>query len=115
MHPVDPGVYCAHSLQLADLNRDGRLDIIVGEMTAGGWDFPLQDNPKIYAYMNRGGLAFTKNVLIENAGVHEMGLLRDGEAIVLYAADEIQLHKFPDMNTNVNLWRIKPVFENKSE
>src|SRR5205085_3605920 len=42
------GLYCPHSLLAADVDRDGRLDLIVGEMTAGGWDFPLNPVPKIF-------------------------------------------------------------------
>ncbi len=38
---------------LADIDDDGRPDILVGEMTAGGWSFPLHEAPKILAYRNR--------------------------------------------------------------
>lgn len=38
---IEKGLYCPHSLVLADLDGDRQTDMIVGEMTAGGWSFPL--------------------------------------------------------------------------
>src|SRR5690349_5627551 len=52
--PLDADLYCPHSLVLADVDGDGRTDVIVGEMTAGGWDFPLNSHPRILAYVQRG-------------------------------------------------------------
>jgi len=108
-HEIDTGLYCPHSLVLADLNDDGKLDIIVGEMTAGGWDFPWYENPKIMAYINHGDYNFERVTLVEGWGVHEMGVApgrRNGK-VLIYAADEIQLHKFTGMNTHVSYWTIE--------
>jgi hypothetical protein len=87
---------------VADLDADKRPDIIAGDMTAGGWDFPLNPRLKIAAYMNRGGLRFERITLVEGWGVHEMGLTRPrgGRPFILYAADEIQPQKFPEMKTH---------------
>lgn len=106
-HP--PGLYVPHSLVPVDLDRDGRPDIVAGEMTAGGWKFPLHDNPTVYAFMNQGGLAFRREVLHQGAGAHEMRSARVGPngRRILYAADEIQLQKFPDMITVVSMWEIR--------
>ncbi|HRZ91899.1 MAG TPA: hypothetical protein P5022_03225, partial [Candidatus Paceibacterota bacterium] len=51
---------------------------------------------------------FEKRVLWEGEGVHEMGMLprREGGPVVLFAADETQTWKIPDMKTHVNLWTI---------
>jgi hypothetical protein len=109
-HLIERGLYCPHSLVLADLDRDGRTDIIAGEMTAGGWDFPLHPNPHIYAYMNDGGLTFRRSTLVSGWGVHEMSLAparADGRLLIL-AADEIQPQKFPEMKTHVSTWTIAP-------
>lgn len=106
---IEKGLYCPHSLVLADLDGDRHTDIIVGEMTAGGWSFPLNDRPRIIAYLNRGKEPFERRVLIEGEGVHEMGLApisRAGSATI-FAADEIQPQKFPEMKTRVNLWTIE--------
>jgi len=46
------GLYCPHSLVLTDVDGDGRPDVVVGEMTAGGWDFPLNAKPRIIAYFS---------------------------------------------------------------
>ncbi|MBI4660365.1 MAG: VCBS repeat-containing protein [Verrucomicrobia bacterium] len=105
---VDQGLYCPHSLVVADLNRDGSKDIITGEMTAGGWSFPLNPRPRIIAYLNRGEKPFERRVLAEGWGVHEMGLVppRDDGRWILFAADETQTQKFPDMKTHVSTWTI---------
>lgn len=68
---IDSGLYCPHNLEATDLNEDGQLDFIVGEMNAGGWHFPLNPNPKIYAQIKQGDLQFTRIVLSEGWGVHE--------------------------------------------
>lgn len=108
---IDHTLYCPHSLVIADVNADHLPDIIVGEMTAGGWDFPLQKNPKIYVYLNEGNLKFNKQILIEGWGVHEMKKILHPQypLTILYAADEIQLFKFPNMNTHVSYWVITPL------
>ena len=105
---VEKGLYCPHSLVLADLDGDKRTDIVVGEMTAGGWSFPLNARPRIMAYLNRGNDPFERRQLVEGEGVHEMGLApKSGDgALTIFAADEIQPQKFPEMKTRVSAWTI---------
>ena len=105
---IETGLYCPHSLVLIDANGDSRLDILVGEMTAGGWDFPLSPAPRVLLYLNQGGLKFQRFTMHTGWGVHEMRLAppqSDGR-IFVYAADEIQLFKFPSMKTHVVGWMI---------
>lgn len=105
---VDSGLYCPHSLIVADLDGDQRSDLVVGEMTAGGWDFPLNPRPRIIAYFNRSEQPFERQLLSEGRGVHEMGLapVRPDGGHVLFAADEIQPQKFPMMKTHVSTWTL---------
>lgn len=105
---IDEGLKAPHSLIAVDLNMDGKTDLIAGEMTAGGWDFPLNPNPKIYAYINKGNGAFEKQIIYEGWGVHEMKLYPKHfkNKIMIYAADEIQPQKFDNMNTHVSYWLI---------
>jgi hypothetical protein len=106
---IDSTLYCPHSLVVTDFTGDGLDDIVVGEMTAGGWEFPMNESPGIYLYINRGGLRFERTLLVEGWGVHEMKIAPqpvDG-CPMLYTADEIQPQKFKDMNTHVSCWLIK--------
>jgi len=109
-HRIDKGLYAPHSLEVTDADEDGDYDIIAGEMTAGGWDFPLHENPTIWIYVNQGGLSFRKYPFAQGEGVHEMKLapVRIDGMQVLFGADEIQLWKFPEMDTHVGFWLIVP-------
>lgn len=104
--PLDSGLDAPHSILVLDLNDDQQPDLLVGEMTAGGWDFPMNPNPKIYAYINQGEHRFEKQVFSEGWGVHEMKIAPvkiEGKTMI-YAADEIQPQKFKAMNTHVSYW-----------
>jgi hypothetical protein len=107
---VDTGLYCPHSLVVVDVNGDGRPDILVGEMTAGGWEVPRKADPRLYLYLNEGGLKFRKYSLHSGWGVHMMRVAprRTGEhGVFAFAADEIQSW-YKDMVTRVVGWTISP-------
>jgi hypothetical protein len=109
LHEVDSGLYCPHSLIVADLDADGRRDVIAGEMTAGGWSFPLHPRPRVLAYLAHSDGSYHRIQISAGRGVHEMSQAppeRKGE-LTIFAADEIQPQKFPDMQTHVNLWTIR--------
>jgi hypothetical protein len=94
---------------VADVNKDQRPDIIVGEMTAGGWWFPRNPNPNLYLYVNLGSMKFEKHILHTGWGVHMMrnAMLPTNDSIFVFAADEIQSW-YEDMTTRVVGWTIKP-------
>lgn len=106
---IDSTIYCPHSLVVADVNHDKRPDVLVGEMTAGGWWFPKNPNPRLYLYLNMGHLKFRKFVLHEGWGVHMMRLAPENQEnkIFVFAADEIQPW-YEDMTTHVVGWTISP-------
>jgi len=104
---IDTGIYCPHSLVVTDVNADNLPDIIVGEMTAGGWYFPKNSSPRLYLYLNKGNLKFQKHVLHTGWGSHMMRMApkQDHKDIFVFAADEIQSW-YKDMTTHVVGWTI---------
>jgi hypothetical protein len=106
---VDTALYCPHSLVVADVNKDNRPDIIVGEMTAGGWWFPRNPDPRLYLYLNEGHLNFRKFILHKGWGTHMMRMAPEtrDDKIFVFADDEIQSW-YPDMITRVVGWRLGP-------
>ncbi|MFC2126198.1 FG-GAP repeat domain-containing protein [Bacteroidota bacterium] len=104
---IDTGIYCPHSLIVTDVNRDNLPDIIVGEMTAGGWWFPRISNPRLYLYLNEGKLKFRKFILHEGWGTHMMRIASEqpDDKIFVFAADEIQPW-YKDMTTHVVGWTL---------
>ena len=106
---IDKGLYCPHSLVLADVNKDNRMDILTGEMTAGGWWFPRTPSPKLYLYLNQGNMKFQKYILHEGWGIHMMRMAQKQpqDKIFIFAADEIQSW-YKDMTTHIVGWTISP-------
>ena len=107
---LDSTLYAPHSVVVADLNNDQQPDFIVGEMTAGGWDFPMIAHLKVYTYVNQGDMEFKRTILCEGSGVHEKRVFPDPYEgkLMIYAADKIQPQKFTNMNTHCSYWLIEP-------
>lgn len=105
---IDNDFYAPHSLILTDINKNGLIDIVVGEMKAGGWEFEKNPEPKIMVYYNKGDLNFSREVLINDLAIHEMKLVKDKKEsrLLFYGADEIQEHKFDGMNTDILYWTV---------
>lgn len=70
---LDREVIHGHSLQLADINGDGNLDIFVAEMAKWHEQQPQPDNPDATAWILYGDGAgnFTQTVLAKGQGWHE--------------------------------------------
>ncbi len=106
---IDSDLYCPHTLEVADLNEDGRPDFVIGEMDAGGWDFPYTTEPRLIAYLNQGGGKFQKVVLAQGLGTHEGKFAPkffQGRAL-FYANSTVQPW-FDGMVTNLTTWTIQP-------
>jgi len=54
-----------HSLQLADFNKDGKIDIFIGEMGLG-----KNKNPRLIIFLNKGNMEF-EEVIVDNKPTHE--------------------------------------------
>ena len=63
---IADGLFCPHSLQVADFTGDGRPDVLVGEMGLGE-----NDDPTMSVLVNRGDGTFTEEVIARGVPVHE--------------------------------------------
>jgi sugar phosphate isomerase/epimerase len=73
---IDRPVVHGHSLQLGDINRDGHLDIFVGEMAKWSENQPQRNHPEAtaWAFYGDGQGHFTKTEIIVGHGWHEARL-----------------------------------------
>jgi hypothetical protein len=107
---LDTGLYCPHTLEAADLNEDGRLDFLMAEMDAGGWQFPVTATPRVWAYLNRGGLKFERLLLSGNWGVHEGKIApKRYDGRLLFYGNSTTQPWYDGMVTNLSTWTIQPV------
>jgi len=76
-HTLEDGLMDAHTLQLVDLNGDGRLDILTAEI---GWANEQRGykrrEPWNLVYENQGGGRFARHIIDQGTGNHE-GLAAD--------------------------------------
>ncbi len=64
-HHLADDLFHPHSLALADMTGDGRLDIVVAEMGLGRWE-----NPRVFVYVNLGGGRFERVLVGEGVPTH---------------------------------------------
>lgn len=62
---LDDGLYNPHTVQLADMTGDGRVDIVVGEMDSGDYQMP-----RLLLYRNEGD-GFVREEIHTGVGTHE--------------------------------------------
>lgn len=65
-HLLRDGMYCPHSLAVADFDGDGRPDVYVGEMGLGE-----NDDPEHVVFRNRGDGTFEPTVVARGVPTHE--------------------------------------------
>ena len=66
MHMLRDDLTHGHSLELADFNGDGTLDIFLGEMSLG-----KKEVPQLYFYLNDGSGNYTEQAFDNPIGTHE--------------------------------------------
>ncbi|HEY3281955.1 MAG TPA: VCBS repeat-containing protein, partial [Armatimonadota bacterium] len=71
-HLIAEGLLDPHSLQLADLCGEGRLDVVVGEI--GVADAYAEKPPKLLLFQNLGGGRFERHLIDEGTGTHHARL-----------------------------------------
>jgi hypothetical protein len=71
-HTLEDGLLDAHTLQLADVNGDGRLDIVTAEI---GWASETRGykrrDPWVLIYENLGNGKFARHIVDQGTGAHE--------------------------------------------
>lgn len=72
-HTLEPHITHGHSLQIADIDGDGNLDVLVAEM--GSWTHQV-DNPnaRVLVFYGDGHGHFRRQVVSTGQGVHEARL-----------------------------------------
>lgn len=65
-HRLNDGLFCPHSLGIADFDGDGTPDIYVAEMGLG-----QHESPELYLYLNDGNGEFTEGVIARGIPTHE--------------------------------------------
>jgi regulation of enolase protein 1 (concanavalin A-like superfamily) len=111
---IDTGLYSPHSLSAADLDEDGRPDLILGEMEAGGYRVPLKVNPRIYAYLNRDGGRFDRVMLGEGTGLHEAKIApRRFHGKLAYYSNSTTQPWLDGMISHLSLWTVMPAPANQ--
>ena len=72
---VDPGpLFSVHSIAVADFDGSHKIQILVAEMSAGGWAIGVNPDPKSYIYRLDGSAtsaASWTRILVDNYGMHE--------------------------------------------
>jgi hypothetical protein len=71
-HLIDTELYFAHTLLSWKDPENNGIHLLVGEMTHGGWDTPINYNSRLIEYVTRdGGSSWEKNVIYEGEGTRE--------------------------------------------
>lgn len=63
---IDDGLYCPHTVQLGDVTGNGRIDIVVGEMSLG-----RHQRPRLLLYRNDGPDRFKREEIDVGVATHE--------------------------------------------
>lgn len=71
-HRSDENLLDPHSLQIADLCGNGRLDLLVGEI--GKRETLEQEPPRLMIYENEGSGKFTRHIIEQGIGTHHARL-----------------------------------------
>lgn len=91
-------MFCPHSLQVADFDGDGRVDVFVGEM-----DLFENDDPESVIFLNRGNGEFEEQVISRGIPTHEakaVDLTGDGRPDIVGKPYEPEEH--------VDVWYNEP-------
>ena len=97
-HVLNDDLYCPHTLQVADVNGDGHLDIYVAEMGLEANDGDAEH----LVYRNTGGGEFVETVVESGIATHEAKIVdMDGEGTPAV------LGKSFEPNVHVDAWHIE--------
>jgi len=103
--PVAEGLYFAHTLSVIDMDGDGDLDIMTGEMSQGGYGAPPHPEARLFVFENADGRGrhWVPHIVDEGTGIHEGAAGDvDGDGVV-------EIVGKPYEKQQIDLW--KPVIE----
>ena len=99
MHIIEEGLFNPHSLALADFDKDGQMDIFVGEMGLG-----RHSNPRLLILLNDGSGSFTEHLIDSGNPTHEARVTDIGKTGALDIVGKPYKPK-----TQVDLWKASQV------
>lgn len=91
VHLLRDDLYCPHSVDLADFNGNGRLDIYVAEMGLGEHD----DDARHFVFCNRGNGRFEETIIERGVPTHEaraVDVNGDGRVDIIGKSYEPNVH-----------------------
>jgi Chitobiase/beta-hexosaminidase C-terminal domain/FG-GAP-like repeat len=71
-HVIDDDVDFVHTFKVADMNQDGRLDVVTAEMHASGYHPEIHSRARVSVYVNGGDSLHWTHEVLATTGSHNL-------------------------------------------